>query len=86
MLIYCIITGNIGSILDNIFANNVLFSFVFIATEPLSSPYTYKGQIIYSVIIGILTFGMYIIYPPLAALGGIIIASICHKTIDKFFA
>jgi Na+-transporting NADH:ubiquinone oxidoreductase subunit NqrB len=86
MLIYCIITSNIGSILDNIFANNVLFSFVFIATEPLSSPYTYKGQIIYSIIIGILTFVMYLIYPPLAALGGIIIASICHKTIDKFFA
>ncbi len=86
MVIYSIITNNIGSILDNIFSNNILFSFVFIGTESLSSPYTYKGQIIYSVIIGVLTFGMYLIYPPLAALGGIIIASICHVTIDKFFA
>ena len=83
MVIYCVINNQIGLILDNIFANGILFSFVFIGTDTISSSYTGKGRIIYSVIIGLSTFGLFLIYPPLSALGGILIGSICHKTIDN---
>ena len=83
MIIYCIFTNNIGLILDNIFANGILFSYVFIAPDSLSSSYTSKGKLIYSAIIAGSTFGLYLIYPPLSSLGGIIIASICHKVIDS---
>ncbi len=83
MIVYCTLTNQIGFILDNIFANGILFSFVFVATDSLSSSYTNKGKIIYSIIIGIATFGLFLVYPPLSAMGGILIASICHKTIDN---
>lgn len=85
-LIYCLINNDIGSIFNNIFSNNILFSFIFIASDTQSSCYTQKGKIIYSIIIGTISFALFLVYPPLAALGGIIIASICHKTIDRFFA
>ena len=83
MIIYCVVINKPGLILDNIFANGILFSFVFIAPDSLSSSYTNKGKFIYSLIISIATFGLYLIYPPLASLGGIIIASIMHSIIDK---
>ena len=83
IIIYSIFTQNIANILNNIFSNGILFSFVFIATDPLSSSYTAKGKIIYSMIIGLATFGLFLICPPLSALGGILIASICHNNIDK---
>lgn len=85
MIIYTIINNNIGSLLDNIFANGILFSFIFIATDPLSSPYTIKGRITYGIIIGLVTFGLFIIYPPLSSLGGIVIGSICSKTLDRVY-
>lgn len=83
IIIYSVFTQNIETILNNIFSNGILFSFVFIATEPLSSSCTAKGKIIYSIIIGLATFGLFLICPPLSALGGILIASICHDYIDK---
>ena len=80
---YCIINNQIGEILDNIFANGILFSFIFIGTDSISSSYTKTGKIIYSMLIGISTFGLFLIYPPLSAIGGILLASICHRVIDK---
>lgn len=80
---YLILTNKIGTILDNIFTNGILFSYIFIAPEFLTSSYTKKGKIIYSIIIGVGTFILYLFYPPLSALGGIIIASLCHRVIDK---
>ena len=80
---YLIFTNRIGTILDNIFTNGILFSYIFIAPEFLTSSYTKKGKIIYSIIIGVVTFILYLFYPPLSALGGIIIASLCHRIIDK---
>lgn len=80
---YLIFTNKIGTILDNIFTNGILFSYIFIAPEFLTSSYTKKGKIIYSIIIGVVTFILYLFYPPLSALGGIIIASLCHRIIDK---
>ena len=83
MIIYCIFTSQIGLILNNIFANGILFSFVFVGTDSLTSSYTSKGKIVYSTIMGISSFGLFLVYPPLSALGGIIIASISHQTIDR---
>jgi Na+-translocating ferredoxin:NAD+ oxidoreductase RnfD subunit len=83
IIIYGIATNNVGDILNNIFSNGILFSFIFIATDPLTSSYTVKGKIIYSIITGLVTFGLFLIYPPLSALGGILFASICHDTLDK---
>jgi len=83
MIGYCIYKNSVDLILDNIFANGILFCFVFIATDSLSSSYTNKGKFVYSLVISGATFGLYLIYPPLSALGGIVIASICHEVIDK---
>ncbi len=83
MIIYCIFTNNVGNILDNIFSNGILFSYIFIASDSVTSSYTETGKIIYSLIIGIATFGLFLIYPPLSAIGAILIASISHSTIDR---
>lgn len=83
IIVYCAFNNELGTILDNIFSNGILFSFIFIATDSLSSSYTAKGKIIYSIITGLASFGLFLIYPPLSALGGILIASITHSTIDK---
>lgn len=83
IIIYNIIINNIGNILNDIFSTGILFSFVFIGTESVTSSYTSKGKFIYSLIMGLSTFGLYLIYPPLSALGGILIASMTHGTIDK---
>ncbi len=83
MTIYSIINNELGLVLDNIFANGILFSFIFVATDSLTSSYTVKGKLIYSLIIGFSTFGLFLVYPPLASLGGIVIASLCHNIIDK---
>ena len=83
IIVYCIFNKQIGLILDDIFTNGILFSFIFIGTDSISSSYTNKGKIIYSIIIGLSTFGLFLIYPPLSALGGILIASICNRIIDK---
>ena len=83
IIIYSVITNDIGKSIDHIFSNGILFAYVFIATDSLTTPRTYKGKIIYSIIIGLVTVGLYIVYPPLSALGAIVIGSMCHNTIDK---
>lgn len=80
---YSIYKNMLGDILDIFFSNGILFSYVFVASDTLSSPYTQKGRVIYSLIIGIFTFGLYLVYPPLSALGAIVLASIASPTIDK---
>lgn len=84
-IIYCIITNNISIILEMLFTNGILFSFIFIATESTSSSYTKTGQIIYACLIGILTFILYLIQPALSSLGAIFIASILNSLIDLKF-
>lgn len=84
-IIYCIIQHDIAHILEMIFTNGILFSFVFIASESTSSSYTKTGQIIYGILVGILTFVLYLIQPELASLGAIFIASILSGLIDLKF-
>lgn len=82
IIIYSIITNDLGHILDNIFTNGIIFSFIFIAPDYLSSCYTKKGKVIFGILAGLFTFGLYLIYPPLSALGGILIVSLSHYLID----
>lgn len=83
--IYCILTKNIGNIMNMLFTNGILFSFVYVATEPVSSSYTKYGKEIYGILVGILTFIFYLINPALSSLGGILIVSIFNSLIDLKF-
>ena len=83
MVAYVIVTNQVEILFDNIFGNGILFSFVYLATDPLSSAYTKKGQIVYGIILGMITFGLYLIEPTLAVLGAILIVSMLHSVIDK---
>lgn len=83
--IYCILTKNIGNIMNMLFTNGILFSFVYVATEPVSSSYTKYGKEIYGILVGILTFIFYLINPALSSLGGILIASIFNSLFDLKF-
>ena len=83
--IYCILTKNIGNIMNMLFTNGILFSFVYVATESVSSSYTKYGKEIYGILVGILTFIFYLINPALSSLGGILIASIFNSLIDLKF-
>ena len=82
---YSIYTNNIGSILDMLFTNGILFSFIYVATDTISSCYTKNGIIIYSILVGVLTFMLYLINPSLASLGAILIVSIFNSLIDLKF-
>ena len=84
MFCYLLANGKLASILDNIFANGVLFSFIYVAPDSVASSYTRVGKIIFGSLIGIFTFGLYLIEPSLAALGAILIVSLLHSIIDKF--
>lgn len=84
-VIYCIFNNNIGGIMSMLFTNGILFSFVFIATDPISSSYTKKGMIIYGILVGVLTFLLYLLQPALSSLGAILIASIFNGIIDLKF-
>ena len=85
VICYSLYTNNIGGILDILFTNGILFSFVFIATETTSSSYTKNGLIIYSFLIGLITFLLYLINPALSSLGAILIVSILNILLDIKF-
>lgn len=82
-IIYGIYKQDILLILDSIFSNNILFSFIYVATIFEYSPITKKGTTIYSILLGLITFILYLVYPSLASLGGILLSSICIKYINK---
>ena len=85
VIIYCIGTNNIENILSMLFTNGILFAFIYIASEPTSSSYTKKGQVIYGVLVGLFTFLLYLIQPALSSLGAILVASILNGIIDLKF-
>ena len=82
---YSIYNNNIGNILNMLFTNGILFSYIYIAPETISSCYTKSGIIIYSILIGIITFLLYLINPALSSLGAILIVSIFNSLIDLKF-
>lgn len=84
-IIYCLFNNNIGNIMNMLFTNGILFSFIFIATDPISSSYTKNGTIIYGIVVGLFTFLLYLLQPALSSLGAIFIASIFNSLIDLKF-
>ena len=84
-VIYSIIINNPSNIMNMLFTNGILFSFIFISTEPVSSCYTKKGKIIFGVVVGVLTFLLYLVNSSLSSFGGILIASILNSIIDLKF-
>lgn len=84
-IIYCFIKNDIGNIMNMLFTNGILFSFVYITSEPNSSSYTRLGSTIYGIIVGVLSFIFYLINPALSSLGSIFIASIFNSLIDLKF-
>lgn len=85
IIFYGIYKQDIVLVLNSIFSNGILFSFIYVAPIFEYSPVSTKGKIIYSILIGIITFILYLVYPALAGLGGILLASLCTKYIDKIF-
>ena len=85
VIIYSIYNNNIGNIFEMLFTNGILFSFIYIAPETISSCYTKKGIVIYSILVGIITFLLYLINPVLSSLGSILIVSIFNSLIDLKF-
>ena len=83
IIIYGFIKGDIILVLDSLFSNSVLFTFVFIATDYKTSPITTTGKVIYGILIGIIAFVLYMYYPELAGIGAVLIGSICASKIDK---
>ena len=84
-VIYCLFTNSVEIILNMLFTNGILFSFIYVGSEPVSSSYTKVGELIYGIIVGLLTFLLYLIQPALASLGAILIASIFNGIIDIKF-
>lgn len=84
-ILYCLYNNNLENITNMLFTNGILFSFVFIATDPISSSYTKKGVILYGILVGIITFLLYLLQPALASLGAILIVSIFNSIIDLKF-
>jgi len=85
VVLYSVIKNNIGNIMNILFTNGILFSFIYIATDSISSSYTKEGKVIYGILVGLFTFLLYLINPALSSLGGILIASILNSIIDLKF-
>lgn len=83
MFLYCFFKTDIKLFLDSIFSNGVLFSFIYIGTLFSFSPISIKGRYIYGLMVGVITFLLYLVYPSLAAIGAILIVSLCTNVIDK---
>lgn len=80
-LLFSLIFGVLFNDYSLLLNSSVLFGSIFIATLPLYSPYSIKGMIIYSFIIGLFTFILNIFNPYIGIYIAILIASFF---IDKF--
>lgn len=66
-----------------LFNNNYLFIMTFVATDSYTSCYTVPGELIYGILVGILTFMFYFINPIIAPYIAITIVSLFNVVIDK---
>lgn len=80
-----IITASYTQIFNYIFGYNVLFIYIFVLPCLYSTCYTSKGQILYGVLIGILTYLIGIISPYNAAMISILIVSPLKGICDRIF-
>ncbi|MBR6072940.1 MAG: RnfABCDGE type electron transport complex subunit D [Bacilli bacterium] len=79
--IYAIISNNnVGTIL---LQNSYIFLFTYVATDYVTSSYTPNGQVIFGILVGCITFGLYFVNPILAPYISIIIVSLLNNLIDR---
>ena len=83
IFIYLFIHNDIPLFSSYLFSNGILFSFIFIAPETISSSYSFKGKLIYGIFVGVLTFIIYLRYPVGAVFIAILLISFFNKLIDK---
>lgn len=82
---YSIYNSNIASVFELLFTNGILFSFIFVAPDTISSSYTKIGKTLYGITVGLLTFVLYLINPAFACLGAILISGILSSLFDLKF-
>ncbi len=84
-LIICLTKGiGLWFILFNVLSGGLLFGAVFMATDPVSTPITRRGQIISGILMGIITMGIRYLTPlPEGVLISILIVNIITVFINK---
>ena len=85
ILSYNLLKGTeIFEILNIIISNNILFLSIYCLADSYKSPTIFEGELIYGIILGIITSILYLIIPELSAIITIIIGSfIFVKPLDK---
>lgn len=78
---YSLITNNDFS--SMLFSNNFLFIAGFIATDSVTSCYTKNGMLLYGVLLGLLSFIIYLWNPIIAPIIAVIILSLFNNLIDR---
>jgi len=83
IIFYGLFTNNVSGIMPNLFNYSILFCFIYLAPDSMASSYTKRGQMIFGTFVGLVTFGLFLVYPPFAAIGAILFVSIINKQIDQ---
>lgn len=78
---YCLISKH--NFYEMIFLNNYFFIFTYVITDSVTSCYTNNGTIVYGLLIGTLTFGLYFLNPILAPYIAVLIISLFNNLIDR---
>lgn len=84
IVIYGLYKENSKFILESIFTNGILFAFIYIAPSIITSSYTKYGTLIYGILVGIITFVIYLFDPYISVYIGVLIVSLFHKKLDKY--
>lgn len=71
------------SVLEVLFLNNYMFIFTFVATDSVTSSYTNNGKKVFGILVGLLTFGFYLVNPILAPFISIAVVSLLNNLIDR---
>ncbi len=81
LFLFCLIKEK--NFTNLLFSNNYLFMVSFIATDSVTSCYTPKGMMIFGTLIGLLSFGLFLINPITAPCISILIISLFNNLIDR---
>lgn len=71
------------NIVNILFLPNILYALSFIATDLVTSPYTDKGQVIYGILISIITYILNFYIPTISVFVTIVIISLFNSIIDR---
>ena len=79
------ISGNYAGMFESVFGNNALFALVFVAPNLYSSSYTQKGQTLYGIVLGLLTYALIYTIPYSAAPLAILLVNPLKNIFDRIF-